>query len=920
MINLLISIIKNKISKKIDTFLVVLFLLIGFFSFAGVSLAAEPTGDDWFQLITNRQTGSDNTGDGGNYYYVGQTFRTNIQIKSDSGTSASNIWIDYDTGYVSASALLTGSFFPNWSGQTIFGGRIKSTGYRTSGFSYGLGDFGSVDFTALAPTAANYSNLNPTFLDINIGNIGETGESNISKSGLDLLDDAEDFYFNIWADTVKPYAKNNSPSSNFNVSESFNFILCDSKNGESGDGGNCLFSGVGTGVNTSTPPGYILINDGSLEQNFSSLANYNCLGTWATNQCNAFVGSNVSPGDGRKWKYNTNYTVKVGGYLDKASSNQNQLGDTNGPNEMNEKIWTFLTEPDLIKPQVVSESPTRGSSGNSINTNITIDILDKKDYSGNISGSGINPNSCKINISSSSVSMSTYQQSNGNVSISPINFGFRFSIDPNSDFAQNETVSVSVYDCTDFAGNIMVTDNYTFNTADFDTPYVDGKNPDNDQNILENGKIMFHIKDDGVGVDLSNIVIYVNGVYYTDDGSSGSVTNSGTKINYLSSLNFNGGNYAGDTTSVSGGQNDYYFTIDPQNNFVLGESVPVIIYAKDLSGNIMEREIYAFSVGSSSVASGSAYCGSNTTWNGAYCVGSSSSCSSSGGGVATINPEINETTISIVQVDEKSVLLSWFSNMKSSAWVVYDTVSPSSYGTAPKFSYSFSTPESNDDSLYHSVLIGGLKTGTLYYFRPVIKSQGMTFRGPELKMAPRFATNQIECAEEISEKIVYQDRIVYRDRIIQPNCPVYQVPDVEEKPGEENKKEGFEIGGVNSSKYGIEIFGSCRGIKKIKITLYLVSDSIPEILEVDCGVDEKWYGKIEKKLTPGSYAIVVEDESEKIKRPVVFYVKAPPGLVKKISDKVKTEPVLSYLEILATIILISSFIKLILISRSGIKK
>jgi hypothetical protein len=56
---------------------------------SGMAQAAAPTGADWFQLLTNQQTGSDNTGDGNtgngsdlNYYYVGQTFTSVMQIRS----------------------------------------------------------------------------------------------------------------------------------------------------------------------------------------------------------------------------------------------------------------------------------------------------------------------------------------------------------------------------------------------------------------------------------------------------------------------------------------------------------------------------------------------------------------------------------------------------------------------------------------------------------------------------------------------------------------------------------------------------------------------------------------------------------------------------------------------------------------------
>ncbi len=66
----------------------------------------------------------------------------------------------------------------------------------------------------------------------------------------------------------------------------------------------------------------------------------------------------------------------------------------------------------------------------------------------------------------------------------------------------------------------------------------------------------------------------------------------------------NGVNYAGDTTQVTGTAASYSFTIDPQTNFTNGEIVPIIIYAKDLSSNNMQRVVY-------SVAAGVQLCGNS---------------------------------------------------------------------------------------------------------------------------------------------------------------------------------------------------------------------------------------------------------------------------------------------------------------------
>lgn len=591
--------------------------------------AASPSGDDYFQLLTNVTTGGDNTGDGGtgdpndfNYYYVGQSFTTTMQIVT-GGASAANIWIDYATGTVSASGLNTGSFFDTWSGQTINtneptsfgGGRVLSTGFNVGGgSSNGTGNFGTVTWTANQPTNASYGVGSPTQLDINIGTIGNTTESNISLLGADILDDTEDFQFHVWADTIPPFAESFSPvdgATGVSVNSNVTFNLRDTRNGV-GD-----LTGVGTGVDTSEPPGVITINAIS-ETDDSS---FSCSGTWGSNLCAVTVNpdppSGIS-GDPRNFEYNTTYTVVVSGFQDFASNDQDALGDPNGPNTMVATTTTFTTEGDTVAPEVVSESPTRSSTGNAIDTNIVVTVEDRESYPSGLSGVGLAASTCRIDVSSPSVPLQTYQLGSVEVAVASTSYGAQFTINPPTDFAENETVSVSVYGCQDFIGNTMVTDNYTFGTVDGSTPYVDNLDPADDGTVAATGTISFNIKDDGVGVNLGETVIYVNGTYYTNGGGAGQVTTVDTRITFADSLDFNGGNYAGDTTSRSGTSADYAFVIDPETDFTPGEAIPVLIYAEDTNGNLMEREV----VGIVAVTDGSSFCGASTTWGGTSCISS----------------------------------------------------------------------------------------------------------------------------------------------------------------------------------------------------------------------------------------------------------------------------------------------------------
>ncbi|MEI7512748.1 MAG: hypothetical protein WCK01_04825 [Candidatus Uhrbacteria bacterium] len=761
-------------------------MLAGLMSVAVGVQAASPSGNDWFQVLANPYTGGDNTGDGGtglpaslNYYYVGQSFVGTMQINvsTPAGSSAANIWLEYPTTTISATGLTTGSYFPTWSGQVVSStiGRIYSTGFRTSGYTTGQGSFGTVTFTMLKPTAASYGVGSPAVLDINIGTVGLTTESNISNDGVDLLDDAEDFRLHVWADTVKPYALNPSPANAaaaVSIDSDYGFDLRDSKNGE-GDN-----TGVGTGVNTTEPPGSITTDDGGGAVSMVAYDAFSCSGVWGTNLCGVTVNppppSGIS-GDTRNWKYSTTYTVIVSGFKDLASASQDQFGDANGPNTMDPKTYTFTTEADTIAPRVTAETPARSSGGNSPATNIVVDIQDRKTYPAGPSGTGVAPATCKFNVSSPSVTLTTYQQGSPTVTVTTIDYGYRYTINPGTDFAQNEVVSVSAYDCTDLVGNMMTTDNWTFSTADSAAPYVTNESPSNDQTAALNQNVTFHIKDDGTGVNLAQTVIYLNGNYYTNGGGAGQVTVNGTRITYATSSNFNGSNYVGDTTARSGTVNDEIFTLDPQFDFAAGEAVPVIIYSRDASGNIMERVVYAFNgTGiSDSCPAASSFCGTGTTFNGTLCVatdsggsgGGSCSSNSTGGGMPSTYLEINEPTVYISQVNETSILITWATNLQSSSMVVYDT-HPSQGGTIPRYDYRLATPEVFATSTYHSVQVYGLVPGTIYYFRPTSRSGEMIASGLERFMLPRVTT------QEISHEIYVKGEHATTTIVVPSNCPV----------------------------------------------------------------------------------------------------------------------------------------------------
>ena len=451
-------------------------IIISFVISAGAAFAAGPAGNDWFEFHASPFTGGDDTGDGGtgntedlNYYYVGQSFNGAISINS-SGTTVSNIWVDYDPQIMQASNLTAGDYFNTWQNQTIENGRIKSTGYNFSpGESSGEGNFGAADFQFIKPSAADYGTSSPASLDINIGQVGQPTESNIANNGTDLLDDAEDFQLHIWADTRKPYAKNPQPehkAADVPAESLFTFELRDSLNGAGDD------SGVGTGVNMDSSSANITFDDGSGAVSFKGYAAHACFGIWGSNLCEMTVDAPVITnfaGDTRRWQYGTVYTVKISGYKDLASASQDQLGDANGPNTMGTTTFTFTTETDTVSPELFNIAPESGSADHPLNVSLSFEIEDRGSYPNGISGSGVNAENCRIDVSSASFGSQTFSSKDDEVTLIGIDYGYRFEIDPVADFSSNETVTVRIYDCADNVLNVIQKVVYNFDTVTLDS-------------------------------------------------------------------------------------------------------------------------------------------------------------------------------------------------------------------------------------------------------------------------------------------------------------------------------------------------------------------------------------------------------------------------------------------------------------------
>ncbi|MBP9765984.1 MAG: fibronectin type III domain-containing protein [Candidatus Pacebacteria bacterium] len=746
------------------------------------TIAAAPSGSFWFQFFTTTITGSDDTGDGGtgnpsdyNYYYVGKTItlRADVSIGAAQPSNGADLLVNFDKDILSGSTLNGLSAYDNYSyvsngnhdlniDNTI--GKFNLTGTNLAGNWYtGRRQFVQINFRMLKPTAFNYGSTS-TVVSINY-TLASTTDSNIARNGIDYMDSKEDFNMIVLADTKKPYAKNPNPvdtATNVTVNSNYLFDVRDSKNGAGDD------SGVGTGFVNPPTGGVVNINNGIATSSYTASTTYICTGTWLTlcsGTVNPYSPANISV-DTRNWLYDTLYTVQISGHRDTASAAQSQLGDTNGPNVIATTTWTFRTEADTTKPQVSARTPVISATNVSVSSQIIIDIIDIK--STNISGSGIISSTCKINVSSPNRVLKTYTSTSSGVVVSTINYGYRFTITPAPIFQESDVISVSTYECQDIAGNIMNSDNYTFSTTDSSAPYIDSFSPASNNPVSATSSIDFTILDIGTGVDLNNTIVYVKGNYYKNGGGAGSATVASTiptKFSFSTSTNLSPFVVATTTSTGSG----YIVSIN-NLTFSASESIPVIIFAKDLNGNVMQSYVKSFSIvgdsvvdgslycgvdtvwdGSSCISSvsipnGSTYCGESTSWDGASCVGNNEvvyATSTTSSIVTTvvntnavclipnINPRLGVVDAFVTQINKNGVLVTWNSGDVGSGEV--------RYGLSEDNLDKVTSEDTDTLNTYHSVVIDNLVPGRLYYFQPVSKKLNTAVIGKILKMSPVYA-------------------------------------------------------------------------------------------------------------------------------------------------------------------------------------
>ncbi|MEW6095662.1 MAG: Ig-like domain-containing protein [bacterium] len=215
-------------------------------------------------------------------------------------------------------------------------------------------------------------------------------------------------------------------------------------------------------------------------------------------------------------------------------------------NIMPQVVYTFTTTLDNVPPYITDQIPVPESTQIAVDTNISLHIKDN--------GAGVNKNSIIMKVGGEKVT----------TLISGGKEDYTIFYNPTYDFEANKRIYVYIY-----AEDLATTPNileeeYFFITIDTKQPYIIGHVPaPNSIDAQVDTDVTFHIKDDGMGVDVSTIKVIINGATITDN--------------------------------IEGTPTDFTFTYNPPVDFECNQTVWVTVYAEDFVGNTME-EVYKFFV------------------------------------------------------------------------------------------------------------------------------------------------------------------------------------------------------------------------------------------------------------------------------------------------------------------------------------
>ncbi|MCI0692960.1 gliding motility-associated C-terminal domain-containing protein [candidate division KSB1 bacterium] len=223
------------------------------------------------------------------------------------------------------------------------------------------------------------------------------------------------------------------------------------------------------------------------------------------------------------------------------------------PNQMTpDDIYSFTTVSDNEPPFTLDHFPARNATNVPPDTDIRIEVRDEL--------AGVDRNSLTMQVDGQPVSPT----------VTPVPQGFLLQYKPVQNFRYNATVQVVVR-ARDLAqpANVMTPDTLRFSIIrDVEPPFTTDHQPaKGSSNASPNTNIVLHVRDLVAGVDLSAIVMTVNGATVSP--------------------------------IITGVLQDYKLEYNSRGNFAPGDTVSVSIAAQDLSfpPNVMLRETYTFVIG-----------------------------------------------------------------------------------------------------------------------------------------------------------------------------------------------------------------------------------------------------------------------------------------------------------------------------------
>jgi len=222
-------------------------------------------------------------------------------------------------------------------------------------------------------------------------------------------------------------------------------------------------------------------------------------------------------------------------------------------------IFSYCLFADSVPPYVTPLYPSAGSSGVPVDSDVTFYISDSAD--------GVDINTVLVNINGI-----TYTINSGSFFYSGTPFNYIITINPPMNFQFDDLINIQI-DAADLEdpANVMPTYSYSFQTIeDMQPPYIGGLDPESNAiNVPQETDIEFIVYDSGIGVNLTSVVVEIQGVTYTHN---------------------NGAFY------YTGNANAYHIIIDVPVNFELAEIVSVAIDASDLNGITMATFEYSFEI------------------------------------------------------------------------------------------------------------------------------------------------------------------------------------------------------------------------------------------------------------------------------------------------------------------------------------